>query len=85
MFLSITHIFSFVYAHDDSLQVFKSELLCKSQANKHLTVRDIESANRKVKVEISKTEIPPEKKHKLYVTYTAKKRASVRRMVFLST
>ena len=32
---------------------FKSKLPCKSQANEYLTVRDIESANRKVKIEIN--------------------------------
>ena len=38
-------------AHNDSFQV-KSELPCKSQANEYLTISDIVSANRKVKIEI---------------------------------
>ena len=59
---------------------FKSELPCKSQANEYLTVRDIESANRKVKLEIDNSKTPPGKKHKVsYVTYTAEERASIGR------
>ena len=56
---------------------FKSELACRSQANEYLTVRDIESANKKVKAEVAKTEMPPEKKRKVYATYTAEERASI--------
>ena len=45
---------------------FKSELLCKLQANEYLMIRDIESANRKVKLEIDNYKTPPGKKHKVY-------------------
>ena len=51
-------------------------------ANEHLTARDIESANKKVKSEIDRNETlaPPEKKPKIsYVTYTAEDRASIER------
>ena len=58
---------------------FKSKLPCRSQANEYLTVRDIESANKKVKAEVAKTEMPPEKKRKVYATYTAEERASIGR------
>jgi len=54
---------------------FKSELLCKSQANKYLTIHDIESANRKVKLEIDNSKTPPGMKRKVsYVTYTAEEK-----------
>ena len=57
---------------------FKSELPCKSQAIEYLTVCDIESANRKVKLEIDNSKIPPGKKRKVsYVAYTAEERASI--------
>ena len=63
--------------HDDSFQV-KSELPCKSQANKYLTICDIASANRKVKSEIDNSKGPPGKKHKVsYVTYTAEEKVSI--------
>ena len=42
---------------------FKSKLPCRSQANEYLTVRDIESANKKVKAEVAKTE----RKHHSYM------------------
>ena len=35
---------------------FKSKLPCRSQENEYLIVRDIESANEKVKAEVAKTE-----------------------------
>ena len=57
-----------------------SELPSKLQANEHLTVRDIESDNKKVKSEIdrNKTPPPPGKKPKIfYVTYTAEDRVSI--------
>ena len=58
----------------------RSELPYKLQANEHLTVQDIESANKKVKSEIDRNEtpVPPGKKPKIsYVTYTAEDRASI--------
>ena len=67
-------------AHDESLNYFKSELPCKLLANKYLTIRDIESADRKVKLQIDNSNAPPGKKHKVsYVTYTAEERVSIRR------
>ena len=60
----------------------QSELPSKLQANERLTVRDIESANKKVKSEIDRNEtlLPPGKKPKIsYVTYIAEDRASIGR------
>ena len=59
-----------------------NELPSKLQANERLTVRDIESANKKVKSEIDRNEttVSPGKKPKIsYVTYTAEDRASIGR------
>ena len=56
---------------------FKSELPCKSQANEYLTIQDIESANKKVKFEISI--IPMCHLERSYVTYTAEERAIIGR------
>ena len=65
-------------SHVSSTFQVKSELLCKSQANEYLTIRDIAYANRKVKIEIDNFKGPPGKKHKVsYVTYTAEERASI--------
>ena len=44
-------------AHDDSLIL--SELPCKLLANEYLTIHDIESADRKVKLQIDNSNAPP--------------------------
>ena len=52
---------------------------CKPKANNYLTGRDIESANRKVKLKIVNSKISPGKNCKLsYITYTAQERTSIR-------
>ena len=59
-------------------QIFSPLTLCKSQANKYLTICDIESANRKVKLEIDNSKMPPGKKCKVsYVICTAEERACI--------
>ena len=61
------------------LKYFKNELPSKFQTNKHLTVADIESANKKVKVEIDKLNAQPTEKRRriTYATYTSKDRAAI--------
>ena len=71
-------------AHDNSFQA-KSELSYKSQANEYLTICDIASANRKMKLVIDNFKGPPGKKHKVsHVTYTAEKRASIGEGILLN-
>ena len=54
--------------------------VAKLLANKYLTVRDIEPADRKVKLQIDNSNAPPGKKRKVpYVTYKAEERASIGR------
>ena len=79
-------VFQTSCAHMTLYKYFNSELPCKPQANKCLTVCDIESANGKVKAELDNLMLPEKKRKVCYRGSYVKlhsRRKSKRRMVFL--